>query len=152
MIDWLLKKLFKNYGEAAPGVFRSGQPGFIRRWIMYRMMKYRVVLNLAWNDADPQDMQEFRFCQKRNIRYIPLEWGAGGPKSKADMWLALSMIETSERPLWVHCEGGKDRAGGLIAFWKKFMGYGMDEIFEDFKTHKYPAWRWIEFLLQEEIS
>jgi len=145
MIKWILKKLFKNFGEAAPGIFRSGQPGFIRRWIMYRLMKFKSVINLAWNPQDPQDEDELKFCAKRGIPYFPFKWGAAGPADWKEIWYAHDIIEHCEKPVWIHCEGGKDRTGGLIAFWKVNHNYTMDEIFEDFQTYKYPAWQWIKY-------
>src|SRR4030042_2149839 len=146
--EWCFRKFLKNFGVVEKNsIYRSGQPGWIRRAIIYYFYPFKSVINLAWApNTDCQDNDEKIFCTKRGIKYCSFLWGAGGPISKEEMLKAYELMIKLDKPIWVHCEGGKDRTGGLIAFWKKQQGYSFDNMFEDFEVHKYPAWRWIGLL------
>ena len=58
----------------------------------------------------------------------------------------MRIIETCKKPVWIHCMGGKDRTGGLLAIWKKDKGYPMDLIFRDFEIYQVPAFTWVQQL------
>lgn len=151
MIQWLVKKLFKNFGIVTKDIYRSGQPGFIRRWIMYKLYPYRSVINVAYSQTDKQDADETRFCLKRKINYVAISWGAGGPLTMDLLKATSEFIDDMPKPIWIHCEGGKDRTGGLVAYWKKHNGYNWENIINDFRIHKVPANGWLVALFEEHI-
>jgi|SRR4030067_580284 len=150
-IDWLFRKLLKNLGKTPFG-YRSGQPGLLRLFIMLLIMRPKSRINLAFADEkDPQDPREKRILEWFGITYYGFAWGAGGPKDWEEVEEVCDLIDSLPRPVWVGCEGGKDRTGGLVARWKQRNGYDYNSIFSDFGMHKYPAWPWIRYLFRKEI-
>jgi hypothetical protein len=132
---------------------RSGQPGLIRLQLHYWLFPFKSAINLAWEPEKSKDqVYEKEFCERRSINYYSFSWNAGGPKDWREVDRVIEMIERCEKPVWIHCKGGKDRTGGLVALWKKKKGYPMGLIFRDFKTHGIPAFPWVQKLLREDIG
>jgi hypothetical protein len=143
---WAIKKFFGNFGDY--GTYqRSGQRGMIKLWLHYWLYPFKSVINLAWSpETDSQDMKESWFCTKRGIPYVHCRWSPVGPPNWEEFEEVVGSIDELPKPVWVHCEGGKDRTGGLIAGYMKKKSYTFNEIFAQFEEHKYPAWPWIAHL------
>jgi hypothetical protein len=149
--DWILKKLFKNYGRVG-FIIRSGQPGIIRLYIMYWLFGFKSVINLANSPkTDKHDLQEYHFCFKRRIPYLGYTFGAGGPQPLED--LANKIVDilidssTMPKPIWIHCEGGKDRTGGIVMRWMLKNGYTLEKVIQQAVKHKVPAEGWLKWAL-----
>jgi protein tyrosine/serine phosphatase len=111
------------------------------------------VINLAWEPEKSKDQVfERKFCEKRNIAYYNFSWSAAGPKDWREVDRVIEIIDKCQKPVWIHCKGGKDRTGGLVAIWKKEKGYPMGLIFEDFETYRMPAFTWIQRLFCGNLS
>lgn len=156
---WILKKLFKNLGITAEGIYRSGQPGFIRRIAMYYIIKPKTRINLAYAPRysklsfdpryDPQDVAEKKFLEKRGVKVLTYTWGAGGPLNWKEVYQVAWALDLEEHPIWIGCEGGRDRTGGAVAYWKRTRGFSWSQIIEDFVKHGIPAEPWLEFVFGE---
>jgi len=147
MIWWILKKLFKNLGRVTPEIYRSGQPGIFRLFVMLLIMRPKTRINLAYSPhLDEQDPREKKILDWLGIKYYAFAWGAAGPPNWSELDWVANLIDSSEKPVWIGCEGGLDRTGGLIARWKQCHGYQLEEIFLDWKYHGIPAWPWVEYL------
>jgi len=146
---WLINFTLNNLGFVGLTRFihRSGQHGKVKLWIHYYLFPFRSVINLAWSpDTDYEDNDEMRFCHKRGIKYITYSWGAGRPPTWKELEEASRLIDIVSAPVWVHCEGGKDRTGGLIGRWKQLHGFPMYNIKKDFKEYGEPSSDWIKYL------
>jgi protein tyrosine phosphatase (PTP) superfamily phosphohydrolase (DUF442 family) len=153
LFKWTIKKLLYNFGLVAQDIQRSGQPSPPVLWLHYELFPFKSVINLAWEPEKNQDqVHEKQFCEKRNINYYNFSWNAGGPKDWREVDRVIEIIDRCEKPVWIHCKGGKDRTGGLVAMWKKKKGYPMNLIFRDFQTHEIPAFPWVQKLLREDIG
>ena len=150
MKDWILKKLFKNFGRVGP-IIRSGQPGSIRLWFMFKLFKFGSVINLAWAPGyDKDDSNEMTFFFKRHIPYWIYTFGAGGPQPYEHSALEIiDLIDTLPKPVWIHCEGGKDRTGGIVMRWMLKKGYSLEGVFEQVRQHKVPAEGWLVWAMKE---
>jgi len=141
------RKLLYNFGLVTRDIQRSGQPSRAVLWLHYELFPFKSVINLAWEPEKSGDQVfEKRFCEKRNIDYYHFSWDAGGPKDWREVDRVIEIIGKCQKPVWIHCKGGKDRTGGLVAIWKKKKGYPMGLIFEDFKTYGIPAVTWVQQL------
>jgi len=150
LFNWTIKKLLHNFGLVTQDIQRSGQPGLMRLQLHYWLFPFKSVINLAWEPEKSKDqVYEKEFCERRNINYYNFSWNAGGPKDWREVDRVIEIIDRCEKPVWIHCKGGKDRTGGLVALWKKKKGYPMDLIFRDFQTHKIPAFPWVQKLLEK---
>jgi protein tyrosine phosphatase (PTP) superfamily phosphohydrolase (DUF442 family) len=151
LIKWfneINRKLLYNFGLVTKDIHRSGQLTPAVLWLHYELFPFKSVINLAFEpEKSKNQVFEKEFCEKRNIDYYNFSWNPGGPKDWREVDRVIEIIDKCQKPVWIHCKGGKDRTGGLVAIWKKKKGYPMDLIFEDFKTYGTPAFTWIQQLL-----
>jgi len=156
MVDLIMRKLWRNVGwvDKDHTIIRSGQPS--SKWklsVLYQIFPFKSVINISWSpEVDDDDRDEYRFCLKKNIEYHHFSWGAGIPDDPKWDWVweefeaAVALIDVLKKPLWIHCEGGKDRTGGVVAAWKLSHNYPLDEIFADFCTYGIPNVSWLNYL------
>ena len=157
LLWWILKELFKNLGKVnllgkASEVYRSGQPGFIRRRIMYWIIKPKTRINIAYSpNYDKQDAPERDFLEKKGVKFYGYAWSAGGPlDKKEEVMEVVNLLDTAPRPIWIGCEGGKDRTGGIIGYWKRTKGELWGDIIEDFQKYGLPAEGWLNLVFRRE--
>jgi len=150
LVKWfngVIKQLLHNFGFVTKDIQRSGQPSPAVLWLHYELFPFKSVINLAWEPEKSNDqLFEKKFCEKRRIDYYNFSWEAGGPKDWRELDRVIEIIDKCQKPVWIHCKGGKDRTGGLVAIWKKEKGYPMDLIFRDFQTYEIPAFTWVRQL------
>ena len=144
-MKWLLAQILGNLGYVGEGIWRSAQ-----RWYLYPILiclRLKTIINVANYPAkDLQDRFEKRFCSWFGIKYIAFDNLA--PEYNFEE--AFGELLKCERPVLVHCEGGKDRTGGLSAYYKrKIMGSTWEEIIKDWKTYGIPGENWLQFLFDE---
>jgi hypothetical protein len=155
--ELFMRKTLKNVGyvDAKKTIIRSGQPeNTLKFQALYKLFPFKTVINLAWSPAtDDDDSRERKFCIENGIAYYKFKWGAGVPLTEkyANFWNVeypevVKLIDEVEKPLWIHCEGGRDRTGGLVAGWKLKHGYKLDEIFSDFCKYGMPNYTWLHNL------
>jgi len=146
-IDEIIRRLLHNFGLVTKDIQRSGQPSPVVLWLHYRLFPFKSVINLAWEPEKSKDQVfEKKFCEERNIDYYNFSWNPGGPKDWGEVDKVIRIIDSCKKPVWIHCKGGKDRTGGLVAIWKKKKGYPMGLIFRDFQAHEIPAFTWVQQL------
>ncbi len=153
LVKWcneVIRKLLCNFGLVTKGIQRSGQPSPAVLWLHYELFPFQSVINLAWEPEKSKDQVfEKNFCEKRNIDYYNFSWDAGGPGDWGDIDRVIEIIDKCKKPVWIHCKGGKDRTGGLVAIWKERKGYPMGLIFRDFQIYQIPAFTWVQQLFQQ---
>ena len=141
-MSWIIATLFGNLGKVCDGIWRSGQS-----WILYPIWLFlglKTIINLSSKpEKDYQDIFERWFCRWRDIELI--EFNTISPDYKFDE--AYDALKKAKQPVLVHCEGGKDRSGGLIAVYKReVLGQTLTEIVEDWPIHEIPGEAWLIFL------
>jgi hypothetical protein len=143
----IIRRFLHNFGLVTEDIQRSGQPSPGTLWLHYKLFPFKSVINLAWEPEKSKDQVfEKTFCEERDIDYYRFSWNAGGPKDWGEVDKVIGIIDRCKKPVWIHCKGGKDRTGGLVAIWKKKKGYPMGLIFRDFQTHQIPAYTWVQLL------
>lgn len=142
-IDAAVARLFaRNFGVVRDGViFRGGQPrSFGRAWIA-DVYGFRTVVNLAWRDS-AEDLAERAAFEEAGVTYLAERWDPAGPPSEADLERVLALFDTAEKPLFVHCIGGKDRTGGIVGIWERRQGTSLPDIEATWRRFKEPSHGW----------
>lgn len=151
LIEWfneINRKLLRNFGLVTRDIQRSGQPSPAALWLHYELFPFKSVINLAWEPENyERQVFEKKFCEKRNINYYNFSWDAHGPKDWREVDRVIEIIDKCQKPVWIHCIGGRDRTGGLLAIWKKKKGYPMGLIFKDFQAYGIPAFIWVQQII-----
>jgi hypothetical protein len=151
--DEINRKLLRNFGLVTRDIQRSGQPKPAVLWLHYKLFPFKSVINLAWEPENSErQVFEKKFCEKRNIDYYNFSWDAHGPKDWTEVDQVIEIIDKCQKPVWIHCMGGRDRTGGLLAIWKKKKGYPIGLIFGDFQSYGIPAFTWVQQIICEKPS
>lgn len=140
---WLISRILGNLGYVGSGIWRSAQ-----RWYLYpiwALLGLKTIINVAASERDPQDRFERKFCKWFGINYVAFD--NLGPTYNFDE--AYKSLQECEKPVLVHCEGGRDRTGGLLAVYKReVLGSTFTGIVEDWPIYGTPDEGWLIFLFE----
>lgn len=137
----------RNFGavEAAPGVYRGGQPSAFGRDWLEAVYDPGTVIHLAWADT-PEDLEEERYYKEHGADYFRVSWVPEGAPSREELEQMLALIDSAKKPVYVHCIGGKDRTGGIIGMLELRKGKMLHVIAEKWKRYGNPSHGWQEAL------
>jgi hypothetical protein len=143
----------RNFGvvEVAPGIYRGGQPNDFGRDFIEGVYGFGTVINLAWRDS-PEDLAERRWFEDRGVAYHRFEWQPDGPPAQVEIDRVMALVETSTKPVYIHCIGGKDRTGGMIGTIELERGRTLDSIRGDWKRYGLPSAGWRAYLEKTATS
>lgn len=129
----------QNFAKVSPTLWRGAQPtkeGF--RNLEAAGVKTVVSLREHHDDAD--------LIEGTRLKYLRIPMDAWKPE-EAEVVLLLETLERTlkepeRRPVFVHCEQGKDRTGyGIAAYRMVFEGWSADDaIHEMFDFRFHPFW------------
>jgi len=106
----ILRYLWTNLYQIAPGVWRSNQPG-PGRLKRYSDMGIRTVLNLRGNAKHAHYLFEQEACDELGLTLINLSLGARQAPGRDKLLDLIDLFERMEKPFVMHCKSGADRAG-----------------------------------------
>ena len=157
---------YLNLGELGDDAFRMRQPSYGVLEKLHEKRDFKSILNLRgayigekWYD------KELRFSEKNNLSLVSIELKREEYPSKEKILEIIDYLETSDKPLLIHCQGGADRTGlvsamyGLVildepvrkakkrlSFWRGHIkSYAIDEVIEGFEDSKYSCFKtWIQ--------
>jgi protein tyrosine/serine phosphatase len=112
----VLRVLWTNLFEIAPGVWRSNQPS-AKRLGRYHRMGIRTILNLRGRDRYSFYLFEREAAARLGIEMIDLKIYARALMPAGTMLELLDIFDRIERPFVMHCKSGADRAGLASALW-----------------------------------
>jgi protein tyrosine/serine phosphatase len=154
ILKWIVARCVSNLGkvEGYP-IFRSAQG--LMLYLILPFLNIDVMLNVA-NDPnkDWHDKFEKWLCKILGIEYIE-EFRTIKPYDgsfDAAYNILCDRVDAQKKRVLVHCEGGKDRTGGLIAMYMIHHGFTLKEAMDCWSVHKSPNDEWVEFLSDEYFS
>lgn len=150
ILKWIIAKIFCNIGKVKGfPVYRSAQG--IMLYLIFPFFRFDVVLNLSNKpDTDWHDRFEKWLCGKLGIEYID-KFRTIKPDdgSFAEAYkILLDRADAQLKKVLVHCEGGKDRTGSLIAVYMYDHLFELHEIVDHWTFHKIPHGGWLKFLFK----
>ncbi len=112
----LLRILWTNQEQIAPGVWRSNQPS-PRRLRRLKAKGIRTILNLRGEDRFSFYLFEREACAALGIEMIDLKIYARTLVSRDQFLTLFAIFDRIEKPFLLHCKSGADRAGLVSALW-----------------------------------
>ncbi|KMW58411.1 hypothetical protein AIOL_003384 [Candidatus Rhodobacter oscarellae] len=112
----ILRGLWTNQFEIAPGVWRSNQPSPARLRRLHGQ-GIRTILNLRGADDFSFYLFEREACAKLGIALIDHKIYARYLVSRETFLELFEIFDRLERPFLLHCKSGADRAGLVSALW-----------------------------------
>lgn len=106
----ILRHLWTNLDEIAPGVYRSNQPD-PKRLRRHAANGVKTVLNLRGPSAHSPYLFEKETCEALGLTLVDLKMEARRPPARDTLLTLIDLFPTLEKPLLLHCKSGADRAG-----------------------------------------
>ncbi|MBD0865465.1 MAG: tyrosine-protein phosphatase [Rhodobacteraceae bacterium] len=106
----ILRILWTNTFEIAPGVFRSNQPTK-KRFALLRDQGIHTILNLRGANPNGHYLAEQQFCGELELNLHSIRLNARSLVPRDTFIELISLFRTLDRPLLMHCKSGADRAG-----------------------------------------
>ncbi|NRB34238.1 MAG: tyrosine-protein phosphatase [Rhodobacteraceae bacterium] len=106
----LIRGLWTNFYQIAPGVYRSNHP----TWRRFKKMKRRgmkTVLNLRGKSQSGHYWAEEAWCEEIGLTLVSVEMNARALVPRDRIQQLIDVFRTIERPFVMHCKSGADRAG-----------------------------------------
>jgi len=120
----------KNFGEVTPEVWRGGKPtpqGM--QWLADRGVK--TIIDLQMEDESRAVPQ--------GVRYLPLRvsmWECDCVDTSA----VVKAIDESSKPVFIHCQAGRDRTGLAVAAWRVAHGMSANDAIAEMERYGKNAW------------
>lgn len=112
----ILRHLWTNLAEIAPGVWRSNQPD-ARRLARYRAMGIRTVLSLRGTPDTAAYRIEKAACDRLGLAFVTTQLHARKAPRREALLRLFDLFRSIERPFVMHCKSGADRAGLAAALY-----------------------------------
>lgn len=106
----ILRKVWTNFFEIAPGVYRSNQPTH-ERFVKLKEMGIKSVLNLRGAAGAAHYLVEEESCAELGLTLVNCNLSARIAAPREDMLAVLDAFKTTQKPFVMHCKSGADRAG-----------------------------------------
>lgn len=135
-----------NLHQVSPELFRSAQPN-TEGMVALQKMGIRTVINLR---AFSNDQDEVAGTTLQSEDLPILTWSPG----VEDDDTFLNLLESSPKPILVHCKHGSDRTGAMCAIYRiEKQGWSADEAIAEMTAGGYgfhKIWRHLPKWVREE--
>lgn len=135
----VLRYLWNNPQEVAPGVYRSNQPSPL---VLRRLAKkgLRTVVSLRGINDSAVAQFEKEACERLGLTLIAFKMSSrGAPRAQRVTELA-ELFSQIDYPVLLHCKSGADRAGFASALYLLLNGAGSVE-----QARAQLSWRYLHF-------
>lgn len=106
----ILRGIWTNAREIAPGVYRSNHPTH-ERFARMRDQGIVSVLNLRGESQSAHYLTEKASCEELGLTLVNATLHARAAASRAEILHLIEMFRRIEKPFVMHCKSGADRAG-----------------------------------------
>ena len=105
-----------NFGVVSPNaIYRSGQPDKDDLKYILKKGKIRTILNLKLS----VDRAEQKWADRYGVNIIQMRMHADNPPTEDELNQYFNiLLNPNTYPLWIHCQGGADRTGILVAIYR----------------------------------
>lgn len=125
-MDWadhgILRKVWTNFYQIGPGVYRSNHPS-VKQFHRFKDMGIKTVLSFRAHNFAPTHTERY-ICDKVGLTLAICPLSATRAPRVDEMNALLEMFDTLEKPFVMHCKSGADRSSIASALYQiDQMGY-----------------------------
>lgn len=130
--------LNRVHGVSQGQLYRSAQLSPSRLSWAIDTYKIVAVLNLRGEvKGESWYQQEREVARQKNVAYYTLPMNSYSMPSKAELLQLVQILESSPKPLLVHCEGGADRTGLAAAIYLILQNKSISEAKREYSLRYY---------------
>lgn len=112
----ILRGVWTNHFEVAPGVYRSNHPTR-KRFARLKAMGIKSILNLRGAAGAAHYLAEKEICAELGLTLVDVTLHARYAAPRSDILALIAAFRSIERPFVMHCKSGADRAGFASAIY-----------------------------------
>lgn len=112
----ILRGLWTNQFEVAPGVWRSNHPTH-KRFAKLKAQGFKSILNLRGSGGAAHYLTEKESCAKLGLTLVDVRLNARNAASRENIQAVIDAFRSIEKPFMMHCKSGADRAGFASAIY-----------------------------------
>lgn len=112
----ILRHLWTNFDEVAPGIYRSNQPDH-RKLRRAKARGIKTILNLRGPSDAAHYLFEKESCAALGLTLKSLPFNARNAPQRDAMIELIDLFPSLEKPVLLHCKSGADRAGFVSALY-----------------------------------
>lgn len=116
----ILRRVWTNFAEVAPGVYRSNQPD-PKRYPKLAAMGIKTILNLRGISPHSHYLFAVEGVRKNGMTMHSFGMQARKPVPADELLRLLEAFRTLPKPFLIHCKSGADRAGMASALYRVAM-------------------------------
>lgn len=162
MIDWrdrlhnfwidlgVLRLIWTNSAEIAPGVFRSNQPG-PKRLAAMKVKGVRSVLFLRGNTQSAPYRAEAAACKALGIDLHVFHMSAHRLPDANRIMALINVFQQIEKPMLMHCRAGADRTGLASAIYLLAIGNVSTKSAMSMLSTEFGHWSWTSTGLLDQL-
>lgn len=106
----ILRGLWTNFFQIAPGVYRSNHPTY-KRFAAMKARGITTVLNLRGTYPSAHYFTEVETCRALGLNLFSISLQARHAPPAKDLLALIDAFRSIEKPFVMHCKSGADRAG-----------------------------------------
>lgn len=106
----VLRHLWTNFAEIAPGAYRSNHPGH-GRLKRYKAKGIRTVISLRGHSDWSHTLFERESCAKLGLTLRAISLNARKAPERQNLQELIALFRDVHKPFVMHCKSGADRAG-----------------------------------------
>lgn len=145
----VLRYLWTNDDQVAPGVFRSNHP-HPARLRAYRDAGVRAVLNLRGANDAPSYLLEKKACADLGLDLVSVKFTARGMPRRDSLLALFDAFDAIQRPFLMHCKSGADRAGLVAVLYLLDQGEPLD-VARHHLSARYLHLKWTKTGIQDAL-
>lgn len=137
----ILRVLWTNQFEIAPGVWRSNHPPQ-SRFAAIKARGISTVLTLRGAGGNPSDLLEREACAAHGITLHTIALQARAAPTPAQIAQLIAQFRSLPRPFLMHCKSGADRAGFASAVYLLVISGEPIAVARRMLSPRYLHFRW----------
>lgn len=129
--------IIDNFGRIDANYYRGAQPQGAD-YTALATLGVKTVINLTSDDAEPDEQA---MTEQAGMSYVQIPMTTRVPPTPAQLAQFLGIVnDSTRRPVYVHCVGGKHRTGVMTAAYRMTAGgWTADKAFKEMKEYKFGA-------------